>query len=312
LLNPHLHVLVLDGVYTVTDDGVPAFHGTPPPSNDDVARLNEVIAQRVRRFLLRSGRFTEACEHDDNNDDALAPISQAAVYGTCAQERTRQTLLGKHPDLAAEVTDRRCTRYLGFSLHADVRISQLCPDRLERLVRYVARGPICNDRLDLTSDGRVVYKFKRKWKNGARAVVLSPTAFIERLCALIPRPRRPLITYHGVLAPAARLRPAIVPTPEPPDPTCSHEPTSRTSNPKPKPPKRRGQRRYYSWAELIRRVFLTDVLVCPRCNGRRRVLAAITDPATIRQILEHLSLPATPPAITPARSPPGFDCDYGA
>jgi len=46
LLNPHLHVLVLDGVYTVTDDGVPVFHGTPPPSNDDVARLNEVIAQR--------------------------------------------------------------------------------------------------------------------------------------------------------------------------------------------------------------------------------------------------------------------------
>jgi len=29
--------------------------GTPPPSNDDVARLNEVIAQRVRRFLLFSG-----------------------------------------------------------------------------------------------------------------------------------------------------------------------------------------------------------------------------------------------------------------
>jgi hypothetical protein len=172
-----------------------------------------------------------------------------------------------------------------------VRISQLCPDRLERLVRYVARGPICNDRLELDGDGMVIYKFKREWKNGARAVVLSPTAFLERLCALIPRPRRPLITYHGVLAPAARIRPAIVPTPEPLDPSCSHEPKSRASNPKPKPPKRRGQRRYYSWAELIRRVFLTDVLVCPRCNGRRRVLAAITDPAVIRRILEHLSLP---------------------
>ena len=48
-LNPHMHVLVLDGVYTVTDDGFPLFHDTPPPSNDDVARLNEVVAHRVRR-----------------------------------------------------------------------------------------------------------------------------------------------------------------------------------------------------------------------------------------------------------------------
>jgi len=52
----------------------------------------------------------------------------------------------------------------------DVRISQLCPDRLERLVRYVARGPICNDRLELDGDGMVVYRFKREWKNGVAAV----------------------------------------------------------------------------------------------------------------------------------------------
>jgi len=39
----------------------------------------------------------------------------------------------------------------------------------------VARGPICNDRLGLGSDGMAVDRFKREWKNGGSAVVLAPT-----------------------------------------------------------------------------------------------------------------------------------------
>jgi hypothetical protein len=31
-----------------------------------------------------------------------------------------------------------------------------------------------------------------------------------------------------------------------------------------------------TWAELMRRVFAIDVLECPRCHGRMRVLAAVT------------------------------------
>jgi len=40
--------------------------------------------------------------------------------------------------------------------------------------------------------------------------------------------------------------------------------------------RRQGQRRY-SWAELLRRVHLIDVLLCPHCGSRRRLLAAIHD-----------------------------------
>ena len=35
-----------------------------------------------------------------------------------------------------------------------------------------------------------------------------------------------------------------------------------------------------------------------------RVVGFITEPATVRQILEHVGEPATAPAIAPARSPP--------
>lgn len=34
---------------------------------------------------------------------------------------------------------------------------------------------------------------------------------MERLCALVPRPRKHLVTYHGVLAPASGLRSRVVP-----------------------------------------------------------------------------------------------------
>ena len=60
-------------------------------------------------------------------------------------------------------------------------------------------------------------------------------------------------------------------------------------------------RRYYRWAELMRRVFEVDVLVCEHCGGRRRVLTFLTDPPVLRRILEHLGLAADPPPIAPAR-----------
>jgi hypothetical protein len=40
----------------------------------------------------------------------------------------------------------------------------------------------------------------------------------------------------------------------------------------------------------MRRAFETDVLACPRCDGRMVVLATIEDPAVIHRILTHLGL----------------------
>jgi hypothetical protein len=34
---------------------------------------------------------------------------------------------------------------------------------------------------------------------------------MDRLCALVPKPRKDLVTYHGVLAPPAGLRSRVVP-----------------------------------------------------------------------------------------------------
>ena len=42
---------------------------------------------------------------------------------------------------------------------------------------------------------------------------MSPLEFVQRLAALVPRPRLHLTRFHGVLAPNAGLRAAIVPGP---------------------------------------------------------------------------------------------------
>ena len=48
------------------------------------------------------------------------------------------------------------------------------------------------------------------------------------------------------------------------------------------------------WAALLRRTFEVDVLACPKCRGRLKVVAVITEPEPVRRILEHLHMPRDP------------------
>jgi hypothetical protein len=47
-----------------------------------------------------------------------------------------------------------------------------------------------------------------------------------------------------------------------------------------------------------------DVLVCPDCGSRRKLLTFLTHPTTIARVLDHLGLPSTLPELAPARGPP--------
>lgn len=187
----------------------------------------------------------------------------------------------------------------GFSLDAQVAIAAGERDALEHLCRYVARGPIATERLSLDERGRILHRLARPWSDGTTHVAFSPLAFLERLAALVPRPRTHLVTYHGVLGPAASWRDEVIPPPPEDEAEASAEKTAPPLVPVPRP-------RRIDWAELLRRVFALDVLRCERCGGHRRVLATVTAPAAIRAILEHLGLPTTAPELAPSRAPPGL------
>ena len=175
-------------------------------------------------------------------------------------------------------------------------------------------------------------------------MIFEPLELIEKLAALVPPPRINLVRYSGILAPSAAWRPLVIPLePEPeiaapsshpacpakeqilsnaenlqnirtPEitelashPSCSAKKKQITENPQ---KKRACRPRNYSWAELMRRVFSIDVLACPRCGGRMRILCAIHPQAAIHKILECLGLPSRPPPIARALPDPEIEGFY--
>ena len=112
---------------------------------------------------------------------------------------------------------------------------------------------------------------------------------LEKLAVPVPPPRLHLLRYHGVLAPRARDRHRIVPT----QPLAESPAANRASSAGPC-----GHR--LGWAALLARVFAPDLSVCPACGGRLRIIAALTDPASIRRYLVGVGLPPK----APPRAPP--------
>jgi hypothetical protein len=56
----------------------------------------------------------------------------------------------------------------------------------------------------------------------------------------------------------------------------------------------------------MKRTFGFDVLDCPRCGGRLRLVALIEEAAVIGRILRHLGLPVDLPVARAVRAPPLF------
>jgi hypothetical protein len=159
-----------------------------------------------------------------------------------------------------------------------------------------------------------VLQLKSPYHDGTTHVVMSPLELMQRLAALVPRPRLHLIRFHGVLAPNAKLRAEIIPSSGRQSPFSrggdlpsvpgvpstaidSNAPAAEGETPLPSPLAR------LSWAQLLKRVFEIDLEHCPHCGGGPlTIIAAIEHPPVIAKILAHLGLPARAPPRSPARS----------
>jgi Putative transposase len=161
---------------------------------------------------------------------------------------------------------------------------------LEHLCRYITRPAIANERLKRNRAGDVVLQLKSAFKDGTTHIVMAPLEFMQRLAALVPRPRLHLIRFHGVLAPNAKLRSEIIPSPveQATEPACDHA-------------QAQGAPARMSWARLLKRVFDIDIDHCPNCGGSLKIIAAIEDPPVIVRILTHLGLPTRAPPRAPAQ-----------
>jgi len=61
--------------------------------------------------------------------------------------------------------------------------------------------------------------------------------------------------------------------------------------------------RYIDWAVLMKRTWGLDVMQCPACSHRLRVVATLTERAVVSKILDPLQVRSTPLPRAPARDP---------
>ena len=187
----------------------------------------------------------------------------------------------------------------------------------------------------MLADGRVAYLLRKPRRHGATHLVMTPVQLLARLAALIPPPRFPLQRFSGVFAPRSPLRAAVVPSG--PVARAFATPTKARAKTKTKRKTKRDEASPWvssaegtsperesvapsgrrtslgdgvvtsgggrlAWAQLLRRIYLVDVLACP-CGGRRAIVSDISDSEVVVAILAHLGLPTEAPPMARARSP---------
>jgi hypothetical protein len=317
-LNPHLHVVFLDGVYTAPAHGTPVFRVLPRISTTDVADALQVARARIlahleRRGVIRIDRDADLLHVDDDlaeRDPALAQLAAAAVSGLAPagpELRRRPVELAFEGRSGVTITASLSVRELGFSLHAATRAGAEDDQGREALLKYILRPPIASERLLPGPDGLVRITLKKPFSDGTVAIDMDPLSLLCRLAATVPAPRFHTVRYAGVLASASKWRPLIIPK-LPPDTAHAGGHADVPGRPgtcaPPAPPCDAPRSRYRPWAQLLRRTFGLDVETCPRCGGRMRLLALITEPPEVARFLRHVGESTEPPSRAPARDPP--------
>jgi hypothetical protein len=179
-------------------------------------------------------------------------------------------------------------RRSGFSIDNSVRIPAGEQKGLEDVARYMLRAPVSLSRMRWTAGNpELLYLPAGSHDDpedpSAEGQPIDKLEFVARVIAQIPQPRRHLLFYYGYYANAVRGRRLKNPLKN--DVTHDSGPNP-ADEPTLSPARKAALRR--RWADLIRRVFEVDPLVCERCGGQLRVIAFITQPRVIRKILDHL------------------------
>ena len=273
-----------------------------------------------RRSLVPEEQVDAPADPMAEDAPALAALSRASVVGRSVLGRRPGALvlrLGRDPD-APWVTSSgpRHAHLQGFDLHANRTVRAADRIGVEKLCQYLLRPPLGQERLEILPDGQICCTLARPWSDGTQALLFTPIEFLEKLAALVPRPHVNLLIYHGLLASHARARPYAValvvpletapsaprdpaaPVPAVPVTTAPVMAAPATAAPAapaapraaPIPPvdtvdasvaeRVAPQRRYWAWADLMRRVFQIDILACAVCGGRLRFIATIEAPET--------------------------------
>lgn len=286
-LNVHFHSLFADGVFYKLEEEYKFFQ-LHPPTKEELFLLVTKIHSKVGKLIENLG-IDENEQNQSEFDESLLgdvfkiSIGQKAGFGERAGNALRRYGIHKI-EVDHEDNDPYSANVEGFSLNSRVLIAKNDRKKLEKLIRYMARGPVATERLMESFPNSLVYKLKTPWRDGTREVGFSHLDFIARLVALIPPAKFNMVRYFGVFAPNFKDRKNIVPKSKP-DKLSREEVVVTSDLLLAKKIKRERMR----WSEMLKRVFKIDVTVCPKCQGRLEQIAVIKDKVVIKAILKSLN-----------------------
>ncbi len=271
------------------------------PTIEDLTKVLNEIIRKITRHLEKRGIIVRDEEGflqmNLEEGDALSRLQAGAATYRFALGPNK----GKNALTLQTVNDQDhsashglVAKNSGFSLHAGVAFNGTERKKIERLCRYITRPAVALERLSLNARGQVVYRLKKPYDDGTTHIVMSPLELLEKLAAIIPRPRVHLTRYSGVFAPHYKYRSLIV---------SKREKQEHDNGDADKQAR-------MSWARLLKRVFDIDVSICRGCKGKTKVVAAIEDPHVVKKILLHLELPYPAPTPWPARGPPELGREF--
>ena len=179
-----------------------------------------------------------------------------------AEELFRHKVLGllRHRGLLSQ--DRiellHSWRRSGFSVHNRVFAHPGDGRDFDALVRYMMRSPVSLTRLRLTPGAEEVVFARKGGHEGPERgedVRIAAEEFVARVLVQIPDPRRHLVRYYGAYSNRARGQRRKAQS------RLEASGSSEVEEAVPLSPERAAVRR--RWANLIRRVYEVDPLVCP-------------------------------------------------
>jgi len=232
---------------------------------------------------------TDGCFYGDGGMFRVAPPLELKKLEAIFRHKVFRMLLDKGKITRETIAMLSTWRHSGFNVFCGNRISPDDDTAMENLARYIIRASFSQERMQyLDPEGTVVYTSR----DGETTKNFPALEWLAAMCSHIPNRGEQMVRYYGYYSNVSRgkrrqegLDDAI---------PCILESQGNI----------KAFRK--SWARLIQKIYETDPLVCPRCNGIMLIISSIDDPSVIRDILNHLGL-----WLARARPPPKAHAPWG-
>jgi hypothetical protein len=195
-------------------------------------------------------------------------------------------------------------RHSGFSVDSSVKVDAQDTKALERVARYILRPPLSLERLHWDEGCDEVCYAAKHTSAQCTSECFDPCDLLARLIIHISEPRLHTTRLYGHYSNVARCARR-----QKEGEQTEYQEQGQGCDADDLPPAERRRLRRL-WAQMIRRVYEVDPLICD-CGAQMRIISFILDPKVVDKILSHLAKNATetvrgPPEIPPEPENPPF------